>query len=83
MDVEGPAALLLPQREPPQENAADQQRQQHQGDHADDVEHILRRVHPRGGSYPKGSAAVRFEALVKAYPLSTVSVPPKHGKRTP
>ena len=29
------------QHEPPQENAADQQRQQHEGDHADEVEHVF------------------------------------------
>ena len=36
--AEGPTAPPLPQHEPPQENAADQQRQQHEGDQADDVE---------------------------------------------
>ena len=41
---DGPTALPLPQHEPPQENAADQQRQQHEGDHADDVEHVLRHL---------------------------------------
>ena len=41
-NVEGLAAAPLSQHKPPHENAADQQHEQHDGDHADHVEQILR-----------------------------------------